>query len=63
MTPMALVWKSTFVASDHWKPRPCPAGDGDVVAGQQAKVSSLGVWHDDCAEAAGAYSSEPRGDG
>jgi hypothetical protein len=35
----------------------CPAGDGRVSSGQAAKVETATgrVWHDDCAETAGAY--------
>ena len=35
----------------------CPAGDGRVAPGQAAKVevATGRIWHDDCAEAAGAY--------
>ena len=35
----------------------CPAGDGRVGPGEMAKVesSTRRIWHDDCAEEAGAY--------
>lgn len=52
-----LSWGPAFIMSTGRMGRlQCPAGDGGVLPGQWAKGASNGrVWHDDCAEDAGAY--------